>query len=75
MARFGQMTKDPLAKGPITRSRATEGCHHHVLRNKKRVKTWLYGIDATEKGKVLRWEAGHTFKGEKGWTCVLQCCC
>ncbi len=29
MARFGQMTKDPLAKGPIIRSPATEGCHHY----------------------------------------------
>jgi hypothetical protein len=28
MARFGQMTKDHMAKGQISRSPTTQGCHH-----------------------------------------------
>ena len=71
MARFGQKTKTPLAKEPITRSPAPKVFTLSVLTHKKQVRTGLYGIDTTEKGQVLKKEAKRSTSkivfGKKSW--------
>jgi len=65
------MTNDPLAKGPTTGILLTEGVTITVLRNKKQMRTGLYGTDTAEKGQILKKEAkrftSEMVFGKKSW--------
>jgi hypothetical protein len=54
MARFGQLTKDSLVKGPITIIPPPKVVTITVLRYGKQVIIMLYGIDTAEKGVGMK---------------------